>query len=174
MFPALGKECRPGSGLEVTVNTDRQPLSRKAVVGKAFGALDPLQRSRLTFQPSPFDSELVILDSRGRGCSSRHALCTLPIWLSMIPGVVLCLLVYTSFCLSTQSNSICWLLGFRDWVASQTRSSGSDPSGRERPRAAMAGANKTGCESAVAGCGFRAQSSNILGSATCHNHQRRR
>jgi hypothetical protein len=43
------------------------------------------------------DSELVLLDSCGIRSSSQNALCKLPMWLSIISGVVLCVLVYTSF-----------------------------------------------------------------------------
>lgn len=40
------------------------------------------------------DSELVFLDSSSSEAFSKHALSLLPIWLSIISGVVLCILVY--------------------------------------------------------------------------------
>jgi len=43
------------------------------------------------------DSELIFLDSQASDTFSRHALSTLSFWSSIISGVALCILVYTSF-----------------------------------------------------------------------------
>ena len=88
------------------------PTHGSRIGGKSFFVRDSYVWAEIHYLDSPtdyreclpqyartvrVDSELVFLDSCSSNAFGEHALRTLPIWLSIISGVALCILVYASF-----------------------------------------------------------------------------
>ena len=88
------------------------PSRRNCVGGQPFHVRDSYVWAEIYYLDSPtdyreclpqyattvrVDSELIFLDSPASDAFSKNLLCRLPIWLSIISGVALCILVYTSF-----------------------------------------------------------------------------